>query len=90
MKLESRGFTGSVPPLPLWERSDCIARCNPGEGLQSIDRPEPLTPTLQERASLVSAHKGRGGSPSLLRHLDNTSTEKNQGRSRISETEWNP
>jgi zinc/manganese transport system substrate-binding protein len=50
-----------VPPLLLWERSDCIARCNPGEGFCSIDRPEPLTPTL--------SNKGRGGAPSPLRHF---------------------
>src|SRR3954451_19470813 len=29
--------------LSLRERSDCIGRCNPGEGLRSIDRPRPLT-----------------------------------------------
>src|ERR1700709_1687264 len=46
--------TPLASPLPLWERSDCIARCNPGEGLRTIDRPEPLTPTL--------SHKGRGSS----------------------------
>jgi hypothetical protein len=35
-----------------------IDRCNPGEGLRSIEGPEPLTPTL--------SHKGRGGAlPSL-------------------------
>jgi zinc/manganese transport system substrate-binding protein len=56
----------SPSPLPLWERSDRIARCDPGGGLRTIDRSEPLTPTLQERASLVSAHKGRGNSPPLL------------------------
>ena len=29
----------SALPLPLWERSDRIDRCDPGEGLRSIDRP---------------------------------------------------
>jgi zinc/manganese transport system substrate-binding protein len=53
----------SVPPLPLWERSDRISRCDPGEGSRSIDRPEPLTPTL--------SHRGRGGSLTLLRHRAN-------------------
>jgi hypothetical protein len=33
-------------PLPLWERSDRIARCDPGEGLRSIVRPQPFNPTL--------------------------------------------
>src|ERR1700709_2542410 len=51
--------TPLASPLPLWERSDRIARCDPGEGFLSIDRPEPLTPTL--------SHKGRGGSPSSLK-----------------------
>src|SRR5664279_6647609 len=54
------GETYSVSPLPLWERSDRIVRCDPGEGFRTIDRPEPLTPTL--------SHKGRGSSPSLLRN----------------------
>src|SRR5712664_1733312 len=40
------------PPLPLWERSDRIDRCDPGEGLRSIDRPEPLTPTLSHRSRI--------------------------------------
>jgi hypothetical protein len=36
-----------------------VDRCDPGEGFCSIDRPEPLTPTL--------SHKGRGGSlPPLI------------------------
>jgi hypothetical protein len=26
-----------------------IARCDPGEGLRTIDRPEPLTPTLSHK-----------------------------------------
>src|ERR1700687_2409021 len=39
-------------PLPLGERSDRIDRCDPGEGLRSIEGPEPLTPTL--------SHKGEG------------------------------
>jgi hypothetical protein len=39
---------------------DRIDRCDLGEGLRSIDRPGPLTPTL--------SHKGRGGSPPLLKH----------------------
>ncbi len=30
---------GTVPPLPLWERSDRIDRCDPGEGLRPNDRP---------------------------------------------------
>ena len=49
-------------PLPLWERSDRIDRCDPGEGLRSIDRPRPLTPTL--------SHKGRGGAPPPVQVLD--------------------
>ena len=35
-------------------------QCDPGEGLRSIDRPEPLTPTL--------SHKGRGSALSPLKH----------------------
>src|SRR5258708_10669111 len=56
LKIESEpsGFRTFGAPLPLWERSDRIDRCDPGEGSRSIDRPEPLTPTL--------SHKGRGGS----------------------------
>ena len=46
-----------TPPLALWERSDRIARCDPGEGLRTIEGPGPLTPTL--------SHKGRGRSPRL-------------------------
>ena len=38
-----------------------IDRCDPGEGLQSIDGPGPLTPTL--------SHKGRGSPPPLPKHL---------------------
>src|SRR5881398_3394818 len=49
-----------MSPLPLWERSDRIDRCDPGEGLRSIDRPEPLTPAL--------SHKGRGSAPPLPRY----------------------
>src|ERR1700676_2819394 len=41
-------------PLPLWERSDRIDRCDPGEGLRFIDRPEPLTPTLSRSKSDIS------------------------------------
>ena len=81
MTLESRRSTRSVPPLPLWERSDCIVRCNPGEGLQSIDKPEPLTPTL--------SHRGRGGALPLLRHLTNASITQTLAI-RSSEAEWNP
>jgi hypothetical protein len=51
-----------MSPLPLWERSDRIDRCDPGEGLRSIDRPRPLTPTL--------SHKGRGGAPPSVQVLD--------------------
>ena len=47
MRYSSRALVAySAPPLPLWERSDRIVRCDPGEGLQSIARPEPRTPTL--------------------------------------------
>src|SRR5664279_4736778 len=49
------GFTS---PLVGEVGSHC--KCDPGEGLSSIDRPEPLTPTL--------SHKGRGGSPPSLKH----------------------
>jgi sulfate transport system permease protein len=47
--------------LSLRERSDRIDRCDPGEGLRPNDRAYPLTPTLSERASLVSTpwEKGR-------------------------------
>src|SRR5712664_2790121 len=58
-KLEGRL---SSSPLPLWERSDRIDRCDPGEGLRTIYRREPLTPTL--------SHKGRGSSPPPLQVLD--------------------
>jgi hypothetical protein len=36
----------SVSPLPLRERSDRIARCDPGEGLGTIDERQFLIPTL--------------------------------------------
>src|SRR5450432_2991905 len=55
-------FASSTSPLPLWERSDCIARCNPGEGLRSIDRPGPPTPTLprkRERGLTAVAARSR-------------------------------
>jgi zinc/manganese transport system substrate-binding protein len=45
-------------------------RCNPGEGSCSIDRPEPLTPTL--------SHKGRGSSPPLLRRRASTPIDPTQ------------
>src|SRR5258706_13455442 len=36
-------------PLPLWERSDRIDRCDPGEGLRTNDRPRPRpSPTRGE------------------------------------------
>ena len=44
--------SGFASPLPGGERSDRIDRCDPGEGLRSIEGPEPLTPTL--------SHKGEG------------------------------
>src|SRR5665647_1685070 len=61
-----------------------IVRCDPGEGLRSIDRPEPLTPTLSHievgyirlrQFEMPISGKpemgGRGGSPPLLRHRAN-------------------
>src|SRR5258708_7590353 len=42
-------------------------RCDPSEGLRTNDRPEPLIPTLP--------HKGRGSSPSSLRHRTNFQPE---------------
>ena len=56
--MESLISACSVPPLPLWERSDRIARCDPGEGLRSIDRPEPLTPTLSHKGEGTHRHRG--------------------------------
>jgi len=43
---------GAPHLFPLWERSDRVVRCDPGEGLRCIDGPGPLTPTL--------SHRGRG------------------------------
>src|ERR1700712_2319108 len=40
-------------PLPLWERSDHIDRCDPGEGLRSIEGPGPLV-TLIVAVLIVS------------------------------------
>ena len=40
-------------PLHLPERSDRIVRCDPGEGLRTIDRPEPLTPTFFSTGSRI-------------------------------------
>ena len=54
-------------PLPLWERSDRIVRCDPGEGLRTIDRPQPLTPTLESELRSSRSHKGRGSSPPSLK-----------------------
>src|SRR5450755_3477211 len=59
--------TAITSPLPVYgERSDSRASENPGEGdpphvppLQSLPK-QPLTPTLPERASLVSPPQGRG------------------------------
>jgi hypothetical protein len=68
----------SLSPLPLWERSDRIDRCDPGEGLWPIDRPEPLTPTL--------SHKGRGSSPSLPQMIANRMPEPNDEYPSISAT----
>jgi hypothetical protein len=44
------------PPLPLWERSDRIVRCDPGEGFVSADRnPHPARTVVRATFS----HKGR-------------------------------
>src|ERR1700731_3416362 len=50
---------GRLSPLPLWERSDRIVRCDPGEGLRTIDRPQPLTPTLESELRSSRSHKGQ-------------------------------
>ncbi|SHI00660.1 hypothetical protein SAMN05443248_7444 [Bradyrhizobium erythrophlei] len=50
---------GRPSPLPLWERSDRIVRCDPGEGLRTIDRPQPLTPTLESELRSSRSHKGQ-------------------------------
>jgi sulfate transport system permease protein len=55
-KIEASEFSH----LSLRERSDRVDRCDPGEGLRPIDRAHPLTPTLSERASLVSTSWERG------------------------------
>src|SRR6202043_2772549 len=60
--------TYAMPPLPLRERSDRIARCDPGEGLRSIERPEPLTPTL--------SRKGRGSSLPMPRFRTSAPTRR--------------
>src|SRR5579864_6281442 len=62
MSLESGD---SFSPFPLWGRSDWARDAkhqlsDPGEGLRSHDRPQPLTPTL--------SHKGRGSSPPMPAH----------------------
>ena len=51
--------TGS--PLPLWERVARMSKVKfePGEGLQSIERAEPLTRFLTAFETTLS-HKGRG------------------------------
>src|SRR5258708_11423142 len=61
-------FELRTSPLPLWERSDRIVRCDPGEGLRSIDRPEPLTPTL--------SRKGRGSALPLPKHGVNSREQR--------------
>src|ERR1700730_4465006 len=43
-KSKSNNATGT-----LWERSYRIHRCDTGEGLSSIVRPEPITPTLSHK-----------------------------------------
>jgi Protein of unknown function (DUF1688) len=43
-------------PFLLWERPDCIARCNPGEGLRSLVGPVPPHPRLRRDLS----PQGRG------------------------------
>src|SRR5690242_2605834 len=71
-----------LPRPACGERSDCIARCNPGEGdsprvpmpKQPPCPPKPwrrrITPTLQEQASLVSTPQaGRGSLTSVLASL---------------------
>jgi NitT/TauT family transport system substrate-binding protein len=55
MNLNSMRKLGVTSPLV----GEVGSRSDPGEGLCSHDRPEPLTPTL--------SHKGRGGSPPLLK-----------------------
>jgi phosphoribosylanthranilate isomerase len=65
--------TDLTSPLPVYgERSD--RSCDPGEGeqphssLSPSSRKQPLTPTLQERASLVSTPQERGeGAEAALR-----------------------
>jgi hypothetical protein len=59
---------GRSSPLPLRERSDRIVRCDPGVGLRSTDRPEPLNPTLESELRSSRSRKGRGSSPPMPRH----------------------
>ena len=41
------------------ERSDCIARCNPGEGLRSTEFAAPPHPALRADLSPVGRGEGR-------------------------------
>jgi hypothetical protein len=50
-----------------------IVRCDPGEGLRTIDRPKPLTPTLESELRSSRSHKGRGSSPAMPEHRRFTS-----------------
>ena len=34
------------------ERSDHIVRCDPGEGMRTVDRPYPLTPALSPQSRI--------------------------------------
>jgi hypothetical protein len=60
MDVQSQGAASFTSPLA--GEVGPHRRCDPGEGFCSIDRPEPLTPTL--------SHKGRGGALPLSQHFD--------------------
>src|SRR5262249_49806529 len=49
-------------PLPLWERSDCIARCNPGEGSRSIEDLNPSTAVAGATAPSPTRGEGKTAS----------------------------
>ena len=58
------------------ERSDRIDRCDPGEGLGSIVRPYPLTPTISIEVGYIRLRQIRmpnSGKPELARERGLTS-----------------
>ena len=80
--------TSKFDHLSLRERSDLS--CDPGEGLRTNDRAYPLTPTLSERASLVSTPWERVGTADVATSTDPINAAQSFRSSARSDTRTEP